>query len=404
MKVEGGRLDLEARLTQMPEIKVEQGTLDGQPVVFLDSASTTPKPQAVIDAVTGFYTQHTANVHRGVHAFGETSTQKFEDVRAEVASFLNCSPAEIVFTKNATMSMNMVAAGLELRPDDEVLLTALEHHANYLPWRIRSQVKPVDLGPDGTPQWNQIAQRISKKTRLVTFAHVSNTTGLIAPVEEWIAEAKKHGALTLLDASQSASHLPIDVKALGCDFLAFSGHKLLGPSGVGVLYGRRELLEKLTPFETGGGMVSYHARDRFELREAPFKHEAGTPNIEGVLGLGAAVRYLRRIGMSQIHAHSRELGRQMVEGLQKIRGVTLIGRGAPADPGRQSCLMSSCLGNELWPRPFPEKWHVIGLAMKYSPPRRSWMAAACALLGRGSISRVRAPFATRRSTGPLPTV
>lgn len=304
-------------------------TLDGQPVVFLDSASTTPKPQPVIDAVVGFYTHHTANVHRGVHAFGEEATQKFEEARAEVASFLNCSPAEIVFTKNATMSMNMVAAGLDLKPDDEVLLTALEHHANYLPWRVRAKVVPVGLGSDGLPRWDELKSRLTVKTRLVTFAHVSNTTGVIAPVEEWIAEAKRHGALTLLDASQSASHLPIDVKALGCDFLAFSGHKLLGPSGVGVLYGRRELLEKLTPFETGGGMVSYHALDRYELREAPYKHEAGTPNIEGVLGLGAAVRYLRRVGMSNIHAHSRALGAQMVEGLRGIKGVTLIGGSAP---------------------------------------------------------------------------
>jgi len=322
-------MDLSAYRKDFPLL---QRTLDGEPIVYLDSASTTPKPQTVIDAVTAFYTQHTANVHRGVHLFGEDATQKFEDARAEVASFLNCSPAEIVFTKNATMSMNMVAAGLELRPDDEVLLTALEHHANYLPWRVRAKVVPVDLGLDGTPQWSQISERFTKKTRLVTFAQVSNTTGVVAPVDAWIAEAKKHGALTLLDAAQSASHLPIDVKALGCDFLAFSGHKLLGPSGVGVLYGRRELLEKLTPFETGGGMVATHARDHFELREAPFKHEAGTPNIEGVLGLGAAVRYLRRVGMANVHAHSRELGQQMVEGLKKIRGVTLIG--SATDPQR----------------------------------------------------------------------
>ena len=321
-------MDLSAHRKDFPLLSQ---TLDGNPVIFLDSASTTPKPQAVIDAVTSFYTQHTANVHRGVHAFGEDSTQKFEEARAEVASFLNCSPAEIVFTKNATMSMNMVAAGLELRRDDEVLTTELEHHANYLPWRIRAKVVPVGLEQDGTPRWNELASKLSKKTRLVTLAHVSNTTGLVAPVEDWISQAKKHGALTLIDASQSASHLPIDVKALGCDFLAFSGHKLLGPSGVGVLYGRRELLEKLTPFETGGGMVSYHAKDRFELREAPFKHEAGTPNIEGVLGLGAAVRYLRRIGMSNIHTHSRALGTQMVEGLRGVKGVTLIGRSAPAE-------------------------------------------------------------------------
>ena len=160
-------MDLSSHRKDFPLLQRE---IDGEPIVFLDSASTTPKPQTVIDAVTAFYTQYTANVHRGVHLFGEDATQKFEDARAEVASFLNCSPAEIVFTKNATMSMNMVAAGLELRPDDEVLLTALEHHANYLPWRVRAKVVPVDLGADGTPKWSQISERFTQKTRLVTFA------------------------------------------------------------------------------------------------------------------------------------------------------------------------------------------------------------------------------------------
>jgi cysteine desulfurase/selenocysteine lyase len=306
-------------------------TIDGQPIVFLDSASTTPKPQTVIDAVMRFYTEYTANVHRGVHNLSEEATAHFEEARGEVASFLNCSPAEIVFTKNATMSMNMVAAGLEWQPDDEVLLTALEHHANFMPWRIHAKVVPVDLAEDGLPHYEQIKERMSKRTRLVTLAHVSNTTGNIAPIEDWIREAKSHGALTLVDASQSASHLPLDVKALGCDFLAFSGHKLFGPSGIGVLYGKREVLEKLKPFEVGGGMVNYHAVDRYELKEAPFKFEAGTPNIEGVLGLGAAIKYLRRIGMKNVHAHSRELGKQMLDGLSEISGVQVLGRSAPAD-------------------------------------------------------------------------
>ena len=305
-------------------------TLDDQPIVYLDSASTTPKPQAVIDAVVAYYTRYTANVHRGVHALGEEATQRFEEVRAEVASFLNCSPAEIVFTRGATAGLNLVAAGLDLKPDDEVVLTALEHHANYLPWRVRAQVVPVDLGPDGLPLWGQLRERLSPRTRVVTFAHVSNTTGALAPAEDWIAEAHRRGALAVLDASQSASHLPLDVKALGCDFLAFSGHKLLGPSGVGVLYGRRELLERLRPLETGGGMVAEHALDHFALREAPYRFEAGTPNIEGVLGLGAAVRYLRRIGMANVFAHSQALGAQLAEGLRGIRGVTLVGGSAPA--------------------------------------------------------------------------
>jgi cysteine desulfurase/selenocysteine lyase len=304
-------------------------TIDGQQITYLDSASTTPKPQPVLDAVMRFYTHNTANVHRGVHVLSEEATAEFEAARAEVAGFIGCSPAEVVFTKNATMSMNLVAHGLEFAPDDEVLLTALEHHANFMPWRVRAKAVTVDLADDGLPRYEQIRERLSKKTKLVTLAHVSNTTGNIAPIDEWVAEAKKVGALTLVDASQSASHLPIDVKQIGCDFLAFSGHKLLGPSGVGVLYARRELLEKMKPMEVGGGMVMYHAVDRYELKEAPFKFEAGTPNIEGVLGLGAAIKYLRRVGMSEIHKHSEELGAQMLEGLQSIPGIQVLGRSAP---------------------------------------------------------------------------
>jgi cysteine desulfurase/selenocysteine lyase len=304
-------------------------TIDGEPITYLDSASTTPKPQSVIDAVVRFYTHHTANVHRGVHVLSEEATAEFEEARAEVAGFLGCSPAEIVFTKNATMSMNMVAHGLDFAPDDEVLLTALEHHANFMPWRLHAKAVTVDLAEDGLPRYEQIRERLTPKTRLVTLAHVSNTTGHIAPIEDWIAEARKVGALTLVDAAQSASHLPIDVRRIGCDFLAFSGHKLLGPSGVGVLYARRELLEKMRPLEVGGGMVAYHARDRYELKEAPFKFEAGTPNMEGVLGLGAAIRYLRRIGMDRIAKHSQDLGAQMLEALQAIPGIQVLGRSAP---------------------------------------------------------------------------
>ena len=299
---------------------------DGAPFIYLDSASTTPKPRQVIAAVVGYYETLGANVHRGLYPLAEAATEEYERARHRVAALIGAQPAEIVFTRNATDSFNVVARALALTKDDEVVFPASEHHSNYLPWRVTARPKLVDLDEEAVPKWSQLKDRLSTRTRLVTVAHVSNVTGVVAPVEEWIATAHAAGVPVLLDASQSIAHLPVDVRALDVDFLGFSSHKMFGPNGVGVLYVRRDRFASLQLGNVGGGMVALLADDRFEPLEPPFRYEAGTPNIEGVIGLGAAVDYLLRIGMSTIEAHSRALAAQLIEGLTGLPGATVLGR------------------------------------------------------------------------------
>ena len=304
--------------------------IDGRPITYLDSASTAPKPRCVIDAVSGVYAGLTANVHRGVHILADEATEAYEAARQEVAAFIGASASEIVFTRNATEGINLVASGLGLAPDDEVVLTPVEHHSNYLPWRLRARVVTVGLSDDGMPRYEEIRSALGARTRVAALAQVPNTTGVLAPVREWADAAHERGALLLVDAAQSASHVPIDVRALGCDFLVFSGHKLLGPSGIGVLWARPELLAKLSLYQAGGGMVRYHGEDRFEVFDGPQRFEAGTPAIEAAIGLGAAVGYLRRLGMEEVQRHSRDLGRHLQEGLSAMKAVTLVAGSAPA--------------------------------------------------------------------------
>ena len=303
--------------------------IDGLPLTHLDSASTTPKPQCVIDAVTDYYTHHTANVHRGVHVLSEEATDLFERARQDVASFLNASPAEIIFTRNSTEGINLVAHGLGLQPTDEIAITAAEHHSNFMPWRVHAQAVPVASHADGQPCYEDL--RLSPQTRLVALAHVSNTLGVITPVEKWIARAHQQDIPALVDASQSASHVPLDVRTMDCDFLVLSGHKLLGPSGIGVLYGKRERLEALELYQVGGGMVKLHTDAAFTTQDVPSRFEAGTPNIEGVIGLGAAIGYLRRIGMTAVQSHSQELGRHLLARLRAIPGTTILADSVPPE-------------------------------------------------------------------------
>lgn len=301
---------------------------DGAPFIYLDSASTTPKPREVIAAVAHYYDALGANVHRGLHPLAEASTEAYERARHRVATLIGAQPAEIVFTRNATDSLNLVARALKLAPDDEVVFPASEHHSNYLPWHLTAKPRLVDLDAEAVPLWSQLRERLSPRTRLVSVAHVSNVTGVIAPVEEWIATAHGAGVPVLLDASQSVAHLPIDVRALDVDFLAFSGHKMFGPNGVGVLYVRRDRFAELGLGNVGGGMVALLGEDRFEPLEAPFRYEAGTPNVEGVIGLGAAVDYMLRLGLDTIAAHSRTLAAQLMEGLTQLPEATVLGRSA----------------------------------------------------------------------------
>jgi cysteine desulfurase/selenocysteine lyase len=313
-----------------PEFPMLARPLDGQPLVFLDSASTTPKPRAVIDAVVDYYERCTANVHRGVHVLGHEATQLYDAARLEVAALVGAGPAEIVLLRGTTEAINLVAHGLELGKDDEVIFPAGEHHANWLPWRARARPVPMPIDADGVPRWETLPSLFTARTKLVAFGHVSNVTGCIAPVEEVVRAAHARGVPVLLDAAQSISHLPIDVKKLDVDFLAASSHKAFGPSGVGFLYAKREALQKFPLYQVGGGMVAMnedivdHAPSQFIPLDVPFRFEAGTPAIEATIGFGAAVRWMRSIGMAAIRAHDIELARHLVSSLGELRGVRVL--------------------------------------------------------------------------------
>jgi cysteine desulfurase/selenocysteine lyase len=312
-------------------------TIDGQPLAFLDSASTTPKPRAVIDAVVGYYEGYTANVHRGVHVLGQEATQLYDAARLEAAGLIGAAPDEIVFVRGATEAINLVAHSLSLGPDDEVVFPASEHHANWLPWRVAARPVPMAIDADGVPLWGTLESLLGPKTRLVSIGHVSNVTGCIAPVAEVVRAAHARGIPVLLDAAQSISHLPIDVRALDVDFLAASSHKAFGPSGVGILYAKRERLKDFPPYQVGGGMVAMNedilagAPSHLVLRDVPFRFEAGTPAIEATIGFGAAIKWMRAIGLDAIHRHDVMVARYLVSRLREIPGVRVLAGDVPPE-------------------------------------------------------------------------
>jgi cysteine desulfurase/selenocysteine lyase len=320
-----------------PEFPLLARTLDGNPLVYLDTASTTPKPRAVIDAVVHYYEQCTANVHRGVYTLGEEATRLYDAARLEVAALLGAGPDELVFVRGTTEAINLVASSM-LTKNDEVVFPASEHHANWLPWRHHATAVPMAIDADGVPRWETLPDLLTPRTKLVSIGHVSNVTGAIAPVEEVVRTAHARGIPVLLDAAQSLSHLPIDVKKLDVDFLAASSHKAFGPTGVGVLYAKRELLQRFPLYQVGGGMVALNediGADRidhgFIPRDAPFRFEAGTPAIEAAIGFGAAIRWMRAIGMDAIRAHDVALAEKMVRELSEIPGVRVLARDLPAE-------------------------------------------------------------------------
>ena len=317
-----------------PQIPLLARELGGRQLVFLDNASTTPKPRSVIDAVVGYYESSTANVHRGVHSLGEEATRLFDDARREVATLIGAQPAEIVLVRGTTEAINFVANGLELGPEDEVVFPASEHHANWIPWRVHGKPVPMPIDDDGLPRWETLESLITKKTRLVSIGHVSNVTGAIAPVEEVVRIAHARGVPVLLDAAQSLSHLPLDVKRLGVDFLAASSHKAFGPSGVGIFWSNKEFLQKCPLYQVGGGMISLNNDidvGGFIPRDAPFKFEAGTPAIEATIGFGAAVKWMRGIGMDAIRQHDLAMSRYLIDGLSDIAGVRVLANKLPPE-------------------------------------------------------------------------
>jgi cysteine desulfurase/selenocysteine lyase len=311
-----------------------QQDIDGHPLVYLDSAASALTPQPVLDAMMGYYTRDRANVHRGVHRLSQRATLAYEGAREKVRAFLN-APAieEIVFVRGTTEAINLVAqswARVQLGPGDEVLITGLEHHSNIVPWQMvceqtgaRLVVVPIDGRGDVTVEAARAA--MNERTRLVALAHVSNALGTVLPVAEIAALARARGARVLVDGAQAAPHLAVDVQALGCDFYAFSGHKLYGPTGVGVLWARRELLDAMPPYQGGGDMILSVSFERTIYAEPPQKFEAGTPHIAGVIGLGAAVDYVTNLGFEAIGAHERELLAYATSRLREIEGLRLMG-------------------------------------------------------------------------------
>jgi cysteine desulfurase/selenocysteine lyase len=307
----------------------------GHPLVYLDNAATAQKPRAVIRALTDFYERDNSNVHRGIHELSRRSTEAYEGARERVARFLNArEPAEIVFTRGTTEAINLVANswGLQnLKSGDGILLTEMEHHSNIVPWQMLAERTGAKLsylpitGDDGLLDLARLDALLDKKPKIFAFTHISNTLGTINPVNELCRRARERGIVTLVDAAQSAGHRPVDVQEIGCDFLALSGHKLCAPTGIGALYGRRELLEKMAPYQGGGDMIASVDFFKSTWKEIPHKFEAGTPDFAGAVGLRAAMDYLDGIGRDKIARHDEQLGAYAFDKLSRMEGIRVFG-------------------------------------------------------------------------------
>ena len=306
----------------------------GKPLVYLDNAATTQKPRQVIDALTRYYTTSNANIHRGIHTLAEEATAAYEAVREQVARFLHAPSARgIVFTRNATEAINLFANAwgrANLQPGDRILLSEMEHHSNLVPWQLIARATGavlsfVPITDDGRLQLDALDALLTPRTKLVAITQMSNVLGTINPIRDIAEAAHRRGALILVDAAQSAPHLPVDVQQLGCDALAFSSHKMLGPTGVGALYAREALLEAMEPFLGGGEMISNVELTSSTWNEIPWKFEAGTPNIADVIAFGEALSYLERIGMEAVRAHEQALLAYALQRLGELSGVTLYG-------------------------------------------------------------------------------
>ena len=302
--------------------------------IYLDSASTSQKPQSVIDSVSSYYDSYSANIHRALYEIGEKATDKYESVREKVKQFMNVPDSHsIIFSSGTTESINLIAYAWgtkNLNNDDHILITEMEHHSNLIPWQLLSSrsnasLDYILLNNDGTLELESLEKKILSKTKIISVSHQSNVFGTINPINKIIDEAKKVGAITVIDGAQAVPHMKVDIENLGCDFYAFSGHKMLGPTGVGVLIGRKTILEKMDPFMGGGEMINTVTMEKSTWNDVPWKFEAGTPNIAQVIGLGAAIDYIEKIGIENIHQHEQALLKYGLKILSQNENIVLYG-------------------------------------------------------------------------------
>lgn len=332
------RLSDEHALRYRGDFPILDRKVHGKALVYLDNSATSQKPRAVLHALDNYYTRLNANVHRGLHTLSEEATNAYEAARERVARFINAPARNLVFVRNTTEGINLVASAWgrkNVRAGDEILLSVMEHHSNIVPWQMLARetgavLRYFDIREDGSLDMDQADDLITERTRIVSIAHMSNVLGTVNPIEAIVNRAHDAGALVFVDAAQSVPHMPVDVSRLGCDFFAFSGHKMCGPTGIGGLYGRQELLETMDPYMGGGSMIDEVRLDGFTSADIPEKFEAGTPNIAHAIVFGDVVDYLSAVGMEHIHAHERALTDYTIGRLEEIDGLTVYGHA----PGR----------------------------------------------------------------------
>ena len=356
--------DVESVRKDFPILSREVG---GKPLVYLDSAATSQKPQVVIDALVDYYTGMNANIHRGVHTLSQEATEAYEGARTKVRHFINAAEEpEIVFTRGTTEGINLVAQTLGVQrvgPGSEIIISNMEHHSNVVPWQILceqrgARLRVVPINDDGELLMDEYEQLLGPQTALVSITHISNALGTINPVKDIVAMAHGHGVPVLLDGAQAAPHTPVDVRDLDCDFYAFSGHKLFGPTGIGVLYGKREWLESMPPYQGGGEQIKSVTYEKTIYNDLPYKFEAGTPHIAGVIGLGAAIDYVNGIGMERAAAYEHELLEYGTEQLQAIDGLRLLGT------ARQKAAVLSFLLDNIHPHDIGTVLDTQGIAIR----------------------------------------
>lgn len=326
-----GPLDVERIRADFPVLSEQ---VNGKPLVYLDNAATAQKPLAVIETLDDYYRHYNSNIHRGVHALSERATGAYEGAREKVRDFINAaSVKEIVFTRGATEAINLVAqsyARSNLQAGDEILISEMEHHSNIVPWQLLCEqigtvLKVAPIDDKGEIIQEEFEKRLGPKTRLVALVHISNALGTINPIKHMVKLARDAGAVTLVDGAQAAPHAPVDVRDIGCDFYTFSGHKLFGPTGIGALYGREDLLEAMPPYQGGGDMIKMVTFEKTLYNDLPYKFEAGTPHIAGVIGLGAAIDYVNNIGLANIQTYEKELLDYATQAVSSIDNLHLIG-------------------------------------------------------------------------------